>query len=382
MLGNNTLNTVATLPPPRKVAIVHYWLVGMRGGEKVLESLCRMYPEADVFTHVCHKAALSPFLQERCIRTTFIQRLPFATRCYPKYLPLMPLALEQLDLTDYDLVLSSESGPAKGVITRASCTHVCYCHSPMRYLWDFYPQYLSTASWPVRLAMRPLFSRLRLWDAMSANRVDHFVANSRTVAKRIRKHWRREATIVYPPVDIPKFPLSTERQDFYLCAGQLVDYKRMDIAIEACNALGKKLVIVGDGNAHKKWAAMAGPTITFVGHKNDAEIARLYGSCAALLFPGEEDFGLVPVEAMLTGTPVIAYGKGGVTESVLHGETGLFFQEQNVESLCYAIESFEQNKHCFDPVHIREYALQFNEARFVQRMQEEIAYARAMVAKY
>lgn len=381
MCGTNMCDSTVTLPPPRKVAIVHYWLVGMRGGEKVLESLCRMYPEATIFTHVCHKEALSPFLQERRIHTTFIQHLPFATRYYQKYLPLMPLALEQLDLTDYDLVLSSESGPAKGVLTRASCTHVCYCHSPMRYLWDFYPQYLATASWPVRLAMRPLFSRLRLWDVLSAHRVDHFVANSRTVAKRVYKHWRREAAIVYPPVDIAKFSLSTKRQDFYLCVGQLVDYKRVDIAIEACNILRKKLVIVGEGSARKKWEALAGSTVSFVGRKSDAEMADLYGSCAALLFPGEEDFGIVPVEAMLTGAPVIAYGQGGATESILCGETGLFFEEQSAASLCQAITSFEQSRQGFDPMHIREHALQFDEAHFMRGMRREIAHACGVMKK-
>ncbi len=382
--------TKEALPAPRKVAIVHYWLLQMRGGEKVLEALCRMYPEAHIYTHVCDKAALSPFLQTRTIFTSFIQKLPFVRKHYQKYLPLMPLALEQLDLTEYDLIISSESGPAKGVLTRADATHVCYCHSPMRYLWDFYPQYLASASALVRFAMRPIFFGLRLWDVTSAQRVDHVVANSRTVRRRVRKHWGREAAVVHPPVDVQRFSLSTApRENFYFCMGQLVDYKRVDIAIEACLRLGRKLVIVGDGEMRKKYEALVqsyvaqgsdAKLIEFCGRMDDVAVQNLYARCKALLFPGEEDFGIVPLEAMASGTPVIAYGKGGATETVVQGLSGMFFYEQSAEALAQTLVAFEEQCALFEPQRIREHALSFAEERFAQEMQEEIDKARLEVS--
>ena len=361
---------------PRKVALIHYWLVNMRGGERVLEALCRMYPQADIFTHVVDKSALSPLLAQKNIHTTFINSLPGSRKHYQKYLPLMPLALEQLNLNDYDLVISSESGPAKGVLTRADCPHVCYCHSPMRYLWDFYPQYLEAASAPIRLAMRPVFTRMRLWDVVSANRVDHFVANSATVARRIRKHWRREAAVVFPPVDVHNLPLATEpRQDYYLFLGQLVEYKKAQLAVEACTRLNRRLIIVGDGECRAKLQSLAGPSVTFAGRLPAADVLRHYSQCRALLFPGEEDFGMVPVEAMATGAPVLAYGRGGATETVLDQQTGLFFHQQSVDALCETLLAFEQNEQHFDPVRIRAHALHFDEDRFATAMHAEITKA-------
>ncbi len=377
-------NEISSSP---KVAIVHYWLLQMRGGEKVLEALCRMYPEATIYTHVCQKENLSPFLQSRRIRTTFIQRLPWAKKIYQKYLPLMPMALEQLDLTEYDLVISSESGPAKGVITRADAVHVCYCHSPMRYLWDFYPHYLASASTLVRWAMRPFFFFLRQWDVLSAHRVDFFVANSHTVRKRIAKHWRRDSVVIHPPVDVERFTLVPKpREDFYFCMGQLVDYKRVDLAIEACLHLKKRLVIVGDGEMRSRYEKLtqrlaphgaAADLIEFRGRLDDAQVQDLYARCAALLFPGEEDFGIVPLEAMASGAPVIAYGKGGATETVLDGKTGVFFYQQNTEALCTAIQHFEEIRHTFEPQQLREHALKFDEQRFCQEMTEAISKAQA-----
>ncbi len=394
-----TTKKAQDLPAPKKVALVHYWLVHMRGGEKVLEALCRMYPEADIYTHVVDHENLSPALKAHTIKTTFIQRLPWAKKQYQKYLPLMPIALEQLDLTDYDLVISSESGPAKGVLTRTDATHICYCHSPMRYLWDFYPQYLAAASPLIRFAMRPIFSFLRLWDVLSAQRVDTFVANAHTVRKRIQKHWRREALVVHPPVDVERFTLSEKtREDFYLCVGQLVDYKRVDIAIEACLRLQKRLVIVGGGEMRTRYENLVQTVakslssqghdveksialIEFRGRMDNEIIDDLYARCAALLFPGEEDFGIVPLEAMATGCPVLAYGKGGATETVVQGKTGLFFSEQSVEALCDVMRSFEKQRDAFVPEQIREHALCFDEARFAREMFTAVQLARQKVAE-
>ena len=367
-----------------RVALVHYWLVNRRGGEKVLESLCRMYPEADIFTHVLHPDCLSPTLRAHTIRTTFINRLPGAARHYQKYLPLMPLALEQLDLRAYDLVISSESGPAKGVITRADAAHVCYCHSPMRYLWDFYQDYLENAGPLTRLAMRPTFSRLRLWDAASAGRVDRVVANSRTVARRVARWWRREAAVVHPPVEAERYAAAgmgaaSERSGApYLCLGQLVGYKRADLAVRACSLTGRRLVVAGEGEELEKLRRLAGPGVTFVGRVDDAEAARLYATSRALIFPGEEDFGMVPVEAQAAGCPVIAYGRGGALETVRDGETGLFFEEQSVEALTRALDGFESGPG-FAPEVLRLHAELFSESRFQTAMRAEIEATMAAV---
>ncbi len=348
-----------------RVALVHYWLTTIRGGEKVLESFCRMYPQADIFTHVLDEKCLSPVLRRHRIQTSFIQRLPCSRKHYQKYLPLMPLALEHLDLTEYDLVISSESGPAKGIITRADTLHVCYCHSPMRYLWDHYPFYYAGAGCLSRAAMRLFFPLLRMWDVTSAQRVDAFIANSQTVAARIHKHWRREASIVHPPVAVDNFTAhDKEKGEYYLYMGQLVRYKRADLAIEACMRMKRPVVIVGEGEERKKLEAMADSSIRFVGRQDD--LGALFRNCRALLFPGEEDFGIVPVEAMAAGVPVIAYGKGGATETVRDGQTGLFFKEATVASLMEAMERFERQEDSFDPLALRAHAEHFGEERFQQ----------------
>ncbi len=360
-----------------RVALVHYWLVHMGGGERVLETLCRMYPQADIFTHVLDRKALTPVIARHSIRTTFINRLPGSRALYQSYLPLMPLALEQLDLTGYDLVISSESGPAKGVITRADSLHVCYCHTPMRYLWDNWPEYLDAAGPLTRLGMRFLLPGLRRWDLLSASRVDHFVANSRTVARRIRKHWRRAAKVVYPPVNIDAFTMRTSgKGEFYLCLGRLTDYKRVDLAVKACSRLNRPLLVVGEGKARKALQACAGPCVRFLGRQDDAAVAALLTRSRALLFPGEEDFGIVPLEAAASGVPVLAYGRGGATETVRENSTGLFFAEQSVEALEEAIVAFERREADFDPAEMRRHAEAFNEARFMQEFAAEVEAAK------
>jgi glycosyltransferase involved in cell wall biosynthesis len=354
-----------------KVAIVHYWLVGMRGGEKVLECLCELYPDADIFTLVADRDKLSPILRKHRIITSFLQKIG-GRRFYQKMLPLMPQALESFDLSGYDLILSSEAGPAKGIIPPPDSVHICYCHSPMRYIWDLYPQYYRKSGWLARMAMNLTSSWLRAWDVTTSARVDHFIANSAFVAKRIRKFYRREATVIHPPVDVSRFELSDAAEDYYLCAGQITPYKRIDIAIEACTRLNKRLVVIGSG-ATKDMKRQAGPTITFLDKVEDETMARHFRNCRALLFPGGEDFGIVPLEIMASGRPVLAYRRGGAVETVVEGQTGLFFDEQTAESLMDAMSRFEARLDGFDPAAIRRHAQGWNRDIFKERLQAFIA---------
>ena len=352
-----------------RVAIVHYWLVGMRGGEKVLEELCLLFPQADIFTHVHDPARTSALINAHTITTTFIARLPFARTMYQHYLPLMPAALEELDLTGYDLVLSSESGPAKGVVTHPDAVHICYCHSPMRYLWDQYHTYRARSGRLTRAVMSLAMPALRVWDTASAGRVDHFIANSHFIARRIAKTYRRDSTVIYPPVDLDAFSVAPEpSRDFYFAVGQLVPYKHFDLAVAACTALGRRLVVVGTGTEAARLKAMAGPSVEFRGWASQEELRDLYRNCRALLFPGEEDFGIVPLEAMASGRPVIAYGSGGALDTVKPGETGLFFAAQTVGALSEAITRFEAGEARFEPDAIRRHARGFGRDVFRQAM--------------
>jgi glycosyltransferase involved in cell wall biosynthesis len=348
-----------------KIAIVHYWITSWRGGEKVLEALVKRFPDADVYTHVYDPevVAASP-LAGKTIRTTFIHRLPFAKRLYQKYLPLMPIALEQLDLSGYDLVISTESGPAKGVIVPPETAHICYCFTPMRYVWDMYHEYLAHAGWFTRLMMRPMIHYLRLWDRLSADRVDHFLADSAFVAKRINKFYRREAEVLYPPIEIDEFQLSETHEGFYLIVGALVRYKKADLAVRAFNQLGLPLVVIGDGELFDEIRATAGPNVKVLGRRSRAEILDHYRRCKALLFPGVEDFGIVPLEAMATGKPVIAYGRGGALETVIDGVTGLHFHEQTEAGLKAAVQRIESDEARFDATAIRAHAASFDIAHF------------------
>ncbi|HEY6873538.1 MAG TPA: glycosyltransferase family 4 protein [Geobacteraceae bacterium] len=350
-----------------KVAIVHYWLVNMRGGEKVLEALCELFPQADVFTHVYNPSTISDTIKSHSIKTSFIQRLPLARKKYQSYLPLMPLALEQLDLRSYDLVISSESGPAKGVIVRPETPHICYCHTPMRYVWDMYHDYLQNAGLITRIMMPPLIHYLRLWDLASASRVDHFIANSGFVAKRIEKHYRRSAEIIHPPVSTADFSISERVDDFYLMVGQLVRYKRADLAVDAFNKSGRKLIVIGDGEQFAEIKRKAAANVTVMGRQPFSAIRDHYSRCKALIFPGVEDFGIVPVEAMASGRPVIAFRKGGALETVKENVSGLFFDEQTPEALNIAIDRFETLIESFLPEVIRKHATGFDKELFKQK---------------
>ena len=347
-----------------RVAIVHYWLVGMRGGEKVVEALLDIYPQADVFAHVVDNAAISSKIRDRVKSYTFIGRLPFARRFYQSYLPFMPLALEQLDLRGYDLVISSESGPAKGVIVDPDALHICYCHSPMRYLWDMYHDYRERAGWFKRLLMPFLMHYLRIWDVSSAHRVSHFVANSRYVARRIQRYYHRSAKVIHPPVALEQFSVGYQKRDYYLLVGELVAYKRADLAVEAFSRNGRKLLVVGGGEQFGQLSKIAPPNVEFLGKVDIDKLVTLYSEAKALIFPGVEDFGIVPVEAIASGTPVIAYAKGGALETVVDGESGVLFHEQTVEALNRAVDQVESGELNFDPDTLRRMAERFDAERF------------------
>lgn len=350
-----------------KVAIVHYWLVGMRGGEKVLEVLCRLYPQADIFTHVYDPAAVSDKLKAHRIQTTFINRLFRAPRSYKNYLPLMPMALEELDLRGYDLIISSESGPAKGVIPPPGAVHICYCHSPMRYIWNMYHEYKAGSGALKRFLMPMLTHYLRLWDAGSSARVDHFIANSRSVSLRIQKYYRRDAAVIYPPVDVGSFEILPSDQigDFYLLAGELVPYKRPDLAVEAFNRSGRKLVVIGGGEMLGELKRIAKSNVSVLGPQPFDKLRDAFSRCRGLIFPGEEDFGMVPVECMASGRPVVAFARGGATETVVDGETGVFFHEQSVEALNAAIDRLEALD--LKPADVASHAATFGVAQFEKK---------------
>jgi glycosyltransferase involved in cell wall biosynthesis len=355
-----------------KVAIIHYWLVGMRGGEKVVEALCELYPHADIFTHVYVPEMISDTINRHNIIPTFINSLPRASKMYKTYLPLMPLALEQLDLRGYDLVISSESGPSKGIIPSSDALHVCYCHTPMRYIWNMYHDYRSGAGRVARVMMPPLTHYLRIWDVTSAARVDSFVANSATVARRIHRYYGADSVVIHPPVDTNAFSIAapSELGDYYLMAGELVSYKRPDLAVRAFNEMKLKLVVIGGGEMLDEIRRLAGPTVTVLGSQPFDVLKQHYSGCRALIFPGEEDFGMVPVEAMASGRPVVAFGRGGATETVKEGMSGVFFAEQTVEAISSAVRGLAAVE--IDPEKIAAHASQFGQEQFFQRMRTHI----------
>lgn len=355
------------------VALIHYWLLTMRGGEKVLHSLSKLFPQSDIFTHVVDRDEMELQFLGHNIYETFIGRLPRAKKYYKNYLPLMPLALEELDLRKYDIVISSESGPAKGVIVSPNSPHICYCHSPMRYAWDMYHEYTSDSSYFKRLLMAQILHKMRLWDYASSARVDYFVANSAFVAKRIEKYYRRDAEVIHPPVSVMDFNLSGKSpDDFYLMLGQLVPYKRPDLAVKAFTRMGKRLLVVGEGTEFASLKKLAGPSVEFLGRQPFARIRELYSNCRALIFPGVEDFGIVPLEAMASGRPVIAFARGGALETVVAERTGMFFHTQDVEALINSVQSFEEAESSFSPKNIRDHALLFDEQVFRAKMKEFI----------
>jgi len=361
-----------------KVAIVHDWLTTMRGGERCLEVFCELFPEADLYTLLHIPGACSEKIEKRNLHTSFIQQLPFYASKYRSYLPLFPFAIERFNLKEYDLVLSSSHCVAKGVIPGPNALHICYIYTPMRYIWDMFDEYFSEEKVGKlqRNLIQSIATFLRAWDVSSSDRVDHFISISRHVQKRVQKYYRRDSEILYPPVDTKFFQPGAQKEGYYLIAGGLVPYKRVELAVEAFNRLQEPLVIIGAGPEGERLRKMAGfPGIKFLGYQSNESLRRYYQSCRALIFPGEEDFGIVPVEAMACGRPVIAYGRGGALETVIprgsdQPPTGLFFKEQNVESLTEAIKEFEKMEKEFNPQAIRGHAESFERQLFKERFQE------------
>ena len=360
-----------------RVALVHDWLNGMRGGEKVLEVLCELFPDAPVYTLLYEPGKLSPTIESHEIRESFIPKLPFALRGYRSYLPLFPLAVRRMDLSEFDLIVSTSHCVAKSARPQPDGMHICYCFTPMRYIWDMFDDYFGPGRTGTlkRWAMLLLRGPLRRWDAATASRVTHFIADSRLVADRIQRCYGRESDVIHPPVDLERFAIADDVQDFYFIQSALAPYKRIDLAVEAFNRLGRPLKIGGTGPEMERLRAKAGANIEFLGWLPDEDLARHYAHCRAFVFPGLEDFGITPLEAMASGRPVVAYGRGGVLDSVLPlGEaeepTGVFFHEQTVDCLCEAIRECERHADEFNPEALRGHAATFDRPRFKRRLAE------------
>jgi glycosyltransferase involved in cell wall biosynthesis len=347
----------------------------MRGGEKCVEALCEIFPDATLFALMHKKDSVSPTIERMPIRTSFIQRLPFASEKFRQYLPLFPSAVRRFDLEDFDCVITSHHCVAKGVRTGPGTLHVCYCYTPMRYIWDFYDDYFGPGRTGAltRAGMKLALGPLRSWDLRTARNPHHFVAISENVRRRIKTIYNRESDVIYPPVDTGRFTVSSQDDGFLLVVSALVPYKRVDLALEACALTGDRLVVVGEGPERDRLARMAGPAVELTGWLPDEEVRDLYGRCSAVLFPGEEDFGIVPLEAMATGKPVVAFARGGALETVLETPslaTGVLFAEQSARSLAGAIARVRRR--VFDPAGLRSFALTFDRALFKERMREYV----------
>jgi glycosyltransferase involved in cell wall biosynthesis len=362
-----------------RVAIIHYWLLGMRGGERVLEAMCRLFPEAEIFTLFYEPEKVSPFLRSRTVHVSGLNPL---RRLYRHLLPVMPLALESFDLRGFDLILSSESGPAKGVLAPSRARHICYCHTPMRYLWDLYPFYRNEAAGSAvrRALMMPMAHYLRVWDFASAARVDHFVANSENVRLRIRRAYGRDATVVHPPVAVDTFHWR-EPDDYYLIVSEMVPYKRLDYAVRAFARSGRRLKIAGNGPEYRRLRDLGGPNIEFRGRVPEGDLRELYARCRALIVPGEEDFGMTMVESLASGKPVIALGQGGAAE-IVKEDCGILYQQPGCDSLETALRQFESSSRRFDPIRLRSEAERYSPDAFASGLASVTGVAEADPAEH
>jgi glycosyltransferase involved in cell wall biosynthesis len=363
-----------------RVAIIHDWLITMRGGEKCLENFCTLFPGADLYTLVYAPDRVSSLIQSMNVYASRLNRLPAIERIYRYFLPLFPTMIESFDLRNYDLILSSSHCVAKGIFPHRAL-HISYVYAPMRYVWDMHDTYFDRAAVLARLGMSVWRRYLQRWDVATAGRVDHFLAISQNIAAKIHKLYGRQAAVIYPPVDLEKFCIGGPREPYYLVVSALVPYKRIDIAIRAFNEMRLPLKVVGEGPLRRVLERSAGANIEFLGWVDDAVLAALYGSCQALIFPGEEDFGIVPLEAQACGRPVIAYGKGGVLETVIPvlanaenvgSASGVFFSEQTPAHLIEAVEVYRKLQGQFNPEKVRDHAAQFSAQRFRDQMLEYI----------
>jgi glycosyltransferase involved in cell wall biosynthesis len=360
---------------PRRIAIIHEWFTSMRGGEKCVEALCEVFPDATLFVLLHNKGSVSPIIERMPIHTSWIQHLPFAADRYRHYLPLFPAAVRSFRLDAFDLVISSNHCVAKGVTTHPRTLHICYCYTPMRYIWNQYDEYFGPdrAGLITRIGMRLVVNRLRAWDVRTAAHPHHFIAISENVRQRIRTIYGRESDVIYPPVETAALPVSTRDEGFALVVSALVPYKRIDLAVEAFKQPGRRLVVIGDGPDLSRLRSMAGPTVEFLGWQPDAVVRDHFARCRYVIFPGEEDFGIVPVEAMACGKPVIAYARGGALETVLDTptlRTGVLFDEQSPAALAAAVEKADRLH--FDPQVLHAFALRFDRSLYKRRMEEYI----------
>jgi glycosyltransferase involved in cell wall biosynthesis len=351
-----------------KIALVHDYINQYGGAERVLEAFMDMYPDAPVYTLISDLSKMPERFRQVDIRNSFIQSVPFSRKLYKHMINLFPIAIEQFDLREFDVILSTSSAFAKGVLTNPNQLHISYCHTPMRYVWDLYHQYVKEdIKNPLFKFVLPLLLHsIRNWDQLSSRRVDHFIANSLNVAKRIEKYYGRPSQVIYPPVNFDQYYKSDQIKDYFLVVSRLLPYKRVDTVIEAFNQLKKPLIIIGDGYDRKRLESLAGSNITFLGYQSDETIAKYYSECQAFIMAGEEDFGITPLEAQASGRPVIAYRMGGSLETVIEGQTGLFFNEQKPESLLHTIQQFSNDQ--FDSDTIRNHALAFSTQRFKQEI--------------
>ncbi len=352
-----------------KKALIHDWFSTYAGAEKCVESFTDIWDDFEIYSLIDFLSGTDrdKILKGKHAHTSFIQKLPFAKDKYRNYLPLFPLAIEQFDLSSYDVVLSSSHAVAKGVLTHSNQLHIAYVHTPIRYAWDLYHQYLRESGLDRGLKgmlAKYFLHKIRLWDASTANRVDHYVANSRYIARRIQKTYGKPSDVIYPPVDVDKFTLREAKEEFYLTASRMVPYKKIDLIVEAFLQTDKRLLVIGDGPDMAKIKSKASKNIELLGFASDETMADLMGRAKAFVFAAEEDFGITPVEAQACGTPVICFGRGGARETVLDGESGLYFMEQNAKELLAAVAKFEQNYDKFEPAKIRENSLKFSRARF------------------